>query len=179
MLWPRADGDLSQFMRWLTVTHTQRWHAAHGTAGSGHLYQGRFKSFPVQSRRPRSAERAAGVLAGGDPVLTVMRYVERNPLRAGLTANAELWPWSSLAARGWTRRRMPWLVAPPGGLPPDWLEVVNRPQSDEELAALRRCAQRGAPLGQGAWVKRMAEEMGLASTLRPRGRPKGSSKKGS
>ena len=48
VLWPRADGDLSHFMRWITVTHTQRWHAAHGTSGIGHLYQGRFKSFPVQ-----------------------------------------------------------------------------------------------------------------------------------
>jgi putative transposase len=42
VLWPRRDGDLSEFMRWLTVTHTQRWHAAHRTAGSGPLYQGRF-----------------------------------------------------------------------------------------------------------------------------------------
>jgi putative transposase len=49
LLWPRGDGDLSRFMQWLTLTHTQRWHAHHRTAGSGHLYQGRFKSFPVQS----------------------------------------------------------------------------------------------------------------------------------
>ena len=49
LVWPRDDGDLSQFMRWLTVTHTQRWHPHHGTAGSGHVYQGRFKSFPVES----------------------------------------------------------------------------------------------------------------------------------
>src|SRR5580698_6912385 len=49
LLWPREDADLSQFMRWLTLTHTQRWHAHHQTVGSGHLYQGRFKSFPVQS----------------------------------------------------------------------------------------------------------------------------------
>jgi len=36
LLWPREDGDLSRFMRWLTVTHTQRWHARHRTAGIGH-----------------------------------------------------------------------------------------------------------------------------------------------
>jgi putative transposase len=48
VLWPRGDGELSEFMRWLTVTHTQRWHAAHRTAGRGPLYQGRFKSFPIQ-----------------------------------------------------------------------------------------------------------------------------------
>jgi hypothetical protein len=73
LVWPRADGDLSQFLRWLTVTHTQRWHAHHRTAGTGHLYQGRFKSFPVQS---------------DEHFLTVCRYVERNALRANLVGRA-------------------------------------------------------------------------------------------
>ena len=48
VVWPERDGDLTAFFRWLTHTHTMRWHAHHRTAGSGHLYQGRFKSFPVQ-----------------------------------------------------------------------------------------------------------------------------------
>ena len=56
------DGDLPEFMRWLTVTHTQRWHAAHGTAASGHVYQGRYKSFPVQARRITRAQRERGVI---------------------------------------------------------------------------------------------------------------------
>src|SRR6202048_151807 len=63
VLWPRKDGELSEFMRWLTVTHTQRWHACHHTQGTGPLYQGRFKAFPI---------------AEDDHLLTVMRYVERN-----------------------------------------------------------------------------------------------------
>ena len=37
VLWPRRDGDLSRFMGWLTLTHTQRWHAHHHTVGTGHL----------------------------------------------------------------------------------------------------------------------------------------------
>ena len=81
VLWPRGDGDLSEFMRWLTVTHTQRWHAAHHTSGTGPLYQGRFKSFPIQE---------------DDHLLTVLRYVERNPLRANLVKRADEWRWSSL-----------------------------------------------------------------------------------
>ena len=84
VLWPRRDGDLSRFMGWLTLTHTQRWHAHHQTAGTGHLYQGRFKSFPVQN---------------DDHMLTVCRYVERNPLRAGPVVRAETWRWSSLWRR--------------------------------------------------------------------------------
>jgi putative transposase len=48
VLRPDDDGVLSRFMNWLTLTHTQRWHAHRHTAGTGHVYQGRFKSFPVQ-----------------------------------------------------------------------------------------------------------------------------------
>ena len=81
---PSGDGDLSRFMRWLTMTHTQRWHAHHHSAGSGHLYQGRFKSFPVQS---------------DEHFYTVCRYVERNALRAGLVERAEQWRWGSLRPR--------------------------------------------------------------------------------
>ncbi|MCX7423960.1 MAG: transposase, partial [Planctomycetia bacterium] len=85
VLWPRLDGDLSKFMGWLTLTHTQRWHAHHRTVGTGHLYQGRYKSFPVQD---------------DEHFLTVCRYVERNGLRANLAPRAEEWRWSSL----WHRR---------------------------------------------------------------------------
>jgi putative transposase len=48
LLWPLQDSDLSRFMDWLSLTHTQRWHAHYHNVGTGHLYQGRFKSFPVQ-----------------------------------------------------------------------------------------------------------------------------------
>jgi len=85
LLWPRGDGDLSDFLHWVTLTHTQRYHAAHGTAGIGHVYQGRFKSFPVQSDRH---------------YLTVLRYIEANPLRAGIVEAPGVYPWSSFTARG-------------------------------------------------------------------------------
>ena len=48
VVWPHEDGQLSTFTGWLTLTHTQRWHAQRASTGSGHVYQGRFKSFPVQ-----------------------------------------------------------------------------------------------------------------------------------
>jgi putative transposase len=86
VLAPEADGDLSRFVGWLTLTHTQRWHAHRHTAGNGHLYQGRFKSFAIQA---------------DEHFLTVCRYVERNPLRAQLVSRAEHWRWSSF----WRRRR--------------------------------------------------------------------------
>ena len=89
VLWPREDGDLSALVGWLTLTHTQRWHAQRHSAGSGHVYQGRFKSFLV---------------ASDEYLWTVCRYVERNALRAGLCARAEHWRWSSLWRRELARR---------------------------------------------------------------------------
>jgi REP-associated tyrosine transposase len=170
LLRPRGDGDLSQFMRWLTVTHTQRHHAARGTAGTGHIYQGRFKSFPIQRTRPSAAARALGMLEGGDPVLSVLRYIERNPVQAGLATRAAGWAWSSHAMRGAAEPAFP-LCDPPNGLPPDWSECVNRPQAQKEVEALQQCIQRGAPFGREPWVRRIAREWGIESTLRPPGRP--------
>ena len=127
LLWPRGDGDLSEFMRWLTVTHTQRWHAGHGTAGTGHVYQGRFKSFPVQRRRAGSAGRAAGVVRTEDPFWTLLGYVERSALRAGLVARAEDWRWSSLWRRTFGGAELRSLLTdPPASRRTGWRESTNK-----------------------------------------------------
>lgn len=178
VLQPRDGEDLSTFMRWLTMTHTQRWHAAHGTVGTGHLYQGRFKSFPIQRRRPSATQRAAGTVETADSLWTVVRYVERNPLRANLVAAAEDWTWSSLHAWRHPDQAPPWWDVRLLSRPEDWLKTVNRAQTEQELAALRLSAARGRPFGDPSWTQRTAKRMGLQSTLRPRGRPR-KSKKGS
>jgi putative transposase len=156
VVWPEQDGTLSTYLQWLTVTHVRRWHAHHHSAGTGPIYQGRFKSFPIQE---------------DDHFLTVCRYVERNPLRANLVKRAEDWRWSSL----WHRQQhtqLPWLSSWPLVVPGAWLDHVNRPQTEEELAALRRSVQRGTPYGEQDWQERTAETLGLQSTMRPRGRPR-------
>jgi len=154
VLWPEQDDALSEYMRWLTVTHAQRWHAAHGTTGTGSLYQGRFKSFPVQE---------------DDHFLTICRYVERNPLRANLVSRAELWKWSSL----WTWncnstavRLAQWPVPRPS----NWIEHVNTPQTDAELTALRRSVARSRPFGEAEWTLETAKSLGLEQSLRIAGR---------
>ena len=106
VLWPRRDGDLSEYLRWLTVTHVQRWHAHYHTSGSGSLYQGRFKSFPIQE---------------DDHLLTVCRYVERNALRAGMVARAEAWRWSSLLQRSDATMVGPRLDTWPIAVAGDWV----------------------------------------------------------
>ena len=160
LLWPRHDGELSEVLRWITVTHTQRWHAHHHTAGTGPVYQGRFKSFPVQN---------------DEHFLTVARYVERNALRAKLVTRAEDWQWSSIWRWAQNDNTLTtWLSDWPVERPRDWLARVNRPQSLAELESLRLSVQRGRPFGKEVWVRRMAKRFGMESTLRPRGRPKGS-----
>ena len=155
VLWPRGDGDLSEFMRWMTVTHTQRWHAAHRTAGMGPLYQGRFKSFPIQEDAH---------------LLTVLRYVERNPLRANLVEEADAWRWSSLWHRvGGDDDGL--LDEGPVTMPRRWRQRVQSPQTEAELEALRRSVVRGSPFGEASWQQRTAKRLGLQSALRPRGRP--------
>jgi putative transposase len=160
VLWPRADGDLSRFMRWLTLTHTQRWHAHRHSAGTGHLYQGRFKSFPVQS---------------DEHLYTVCRYVERNALRAGLVHHAEQWRWGSLwwvlNTRINSQAGLP-LHSWPIERPADWCDRVNSPMSRLEEEAMRRCIRRSQPFGAETWQSETASRLGLESAFRPRGRPK-------
>ena len=159
LLWPRRDGELTDFLRWLTHTHTQRWHAHRHTAGSGHLYQGRFKAFPIQD---------------DDHYLTVLRYVERNALRAGLCARAEDWRWGSLthrhSAQDGILRGL--LSDGPLVLPRDWVGHVNRPQTEKELETLRRSVNRGQPFGSPGWQEKTALRLGLQSTFRKHGRPR-------
>jgi putative transposase len=157
VLWPRRDGELSEYLRWLTVTHAQRWHAHYHTSGSGALYQGRFKSFPVEE---------------DDHLLAVCRYVERNALRAGLVARAEAWPWGSLQQR-LAGTPEPLLLDPgPIALPADWKAYVNRAETEAEPEALRRSVLRSSPFGAPAWQERTAKRLGLQSTLRARGPPR-------
>lgn len=156
LLWPVEDGSLSDFMRWITLTHTQRYHASHGTTGIGHLYQGRFKSFPVQDEAY---------------YYTVMRYIESNPVRAEIVTKAEDWSWSSFTVR--QGYECPFdLSNGPVDLPSNWNKLIDEPIGEKELDKLNYSIKRGAPLGHSGWAKETALKMGLESSLRPRGRPK-------
>ncbi|HEY7427488.1 MAG TPA: transposase [Gemmataceae bacterium] len=152
VLWPRGNGDLSDYMMWLLTAHVRRYHKHYHS--SGHVYQGRFRSFPIQE---------------DDHLLTVLRYIERNPVRAGLVVHAQDWPWSS-AAPAWGGS--PPLDAGPVPRPSCWLKHVNAVQSEAEVAALRECIRRRRPYGDAPWAERVAGQLGLESSLRPRGRPR-------
>jgi REP-associated tyrosine transposase len=147
----RAD-DLGRWMHWLLTTHAHRHHLAHGT--SGHVWQGRYKAFPIEQ---------------DGHLLTVLRYVERNAVRAGLVSRARDWKWGSASWRWGPTTRSALLAGPPVPLPAAWDDFVDEPQSAEEIDRLRVCVNRQRPYGDGAWAMRAPECS--AFSIRPRGRP--------
>ena len=161
VVWTHGDGDLGRWMQWLMTSHVRRYHRHYHS--SGHVWQGRFKAFPIEE---------------DDHLLTVMRYVERNPVRAKSipVRKAHRWPWSSIGTPPKDVER-PALAAGPVARGKDWLEWVNQPQTEAELKALRESISRGRPFGPEAWQRRTATRLGLESSLRARGRPRKSPEK--
>ena len=132
LLWPECDGELAAFMQRLTITHVRRWQEHRGYAGLGHVYQGRYKSFPVES---------------DEHFWVVARYVERNALRANLVLRAEEWRWSSLWQRCHpTGEERSLLAAWPIDMPANWLERVNQTDDAQELEAFAGACNEAAPL---------------------------------
>ena len=160
VVWPRRgqDGEVSDFFRRLSLTHSMRYHVSHNTLGMGHVYQRRFKSFPIEQ---------------DEHLLAVLRYVERNPLRAKLVQSADEWQFGSLYRRlHGTAEERSLLADSPAPLGRNWLAQVNRPQSMAEVLAIQQSVLRGQPYGSEAWQQKTAKRMGLESTFRPRGRPR-------
>jgi len=151
---PAGADDLAQWAQWVFTTHVRWYHAKYGT--NGRLWQGRFKAFLIQQDHH---------------LLTVMRYVERNALRAKLVERAEDWRWGSLAWR--SSRHAPVSLAPsPVPLPSYWRHLVNEPQTAAEIAEIRTCVNRQRPFGEAPWVSAQAEALGIEHSLTPFGRPR-------
>ncbi len=160
VLWPHGDKDLSRWMHWLRNTHVRRYHRHYGS--SGHLWQGRFKAFGIEH---------------DDHLLTVLRYAERNALRAGLVRRAEDWRWSSVYAAARSEPQPSFWHEGPVPRPRGWLEWVNEPATVAELTAVRECVERNRPYGEEGWQRAMAARLGVGASLRPRGRPRKTPKK--
>ncbi len=154
----KQDKDLSSFMSRLTNAHTRKVHALTKTNGSGHLYQGRYKSFLVE----------------GDIYLrTLIKYIERNPVRAKLVKSCENWQWSSAyrSLCGTTKEKK-LIDTAPTELPEDYSRWINLPQTEQELESIRNSVNKGKPYGGEGWVEKMVTRHSLQSSLKGSGRPK-------
>jgi putative transposase len=158
VLHPNDDGDLGVFMHRLTNAHTRRVHVHTKTNGQGPLYQGRYKSFLVDTDQY---------------YLTLLKYVERNPVRAKLVKVCEDWRWGSAYRRhaGENVEHMI-LDQSPVQLPSDYTHWINTPDTDSELVSIRNSVNKGAPYGRLDWVDMMTERFELETTRRTVGRPK-------
>ena len=157
------ESSISRIVQSLLVSHTHRYHRFQGS--SGHVWQGRFKSPVVQD---------------DDHLLTVLRYIEANPLRASLVQRAGDYRWSSFGCHGEGRDDalldpvVPYtaLAAYPAVRQRRWSAYVAETPEGTELAAIRRSSEAGLPYGESAWVDRLSRRLELDLTIRPRGRPR-------
>ena len=150
---PERAEDLSKWMQWLMTSQVRRYHKHFGS--SGHVWQGRFKSFIVQE---------------DSHLVTVVRYIEGNPVRAGIVSSATGWAWSSHNDRiNGLRNHLSQL---PIALPGEWTKYVDEPLTATELEKLRKSVNRQAPYGEEKWQERIGIAFGLGFTMKPRGRPR-------
>lgn len=163
VVYPKQDDEVTKFFRWLTHTHAMRAITHRRVMGMGPLYQGRFKSLPVERDEHLEA---------------LLRYVQRNPVRAKLVTRARKWKWSGLWARRAGEKDLKQLLSPrpigefAGWEPKDWDAWVDAPQTPAEVERLREHVKRSRPYGPAEWVVRTAVRLGLQSSLRGRGRPR-------
>ncbi|MHB8860490.1 MAG: transposase [Minisyncoccota bacterium] len=158
VLYPRNDGDLGSFMHKLTNAHTRKVHARTNTNGSGHLYQGRYKSFLVDS---------------SNYLLAVIKYVERNAVRAKFVVLCENWRWGSAWLRMHGTDSQKKLLDPlPIELPDKYIQWVNTDDKPDDLETIRVSVNKSVPYGRALWTEAMVSKHHLESTLRSPGRPR-------
>jgi putative transposase len=163
VLQPEAGQNISRILQSLTVAHT--WHYHRRCRTSGHVWQGRFKSPVIQD---------------DEHLLTVLRYVESNPLRARMVSDLAAYPWSSYVCHG-LGKSIAWVDETPAWTQlgrtdqhrqRHWRKWLHTPLSEKELSAVRRSVTTGRPYGSVRWVEGIANRLGIDLTSRPRGRPR-------
>jgi len=154
---PHRAEALAEAFHQVHGRYASYWNAAH--AGSGHAWQGRFYSCPM------------------DPghLWTALRYVELNPVRARMVAEAAAWPWSSAAAHCGTADadacldmtwwRQSWSAD-------SWRKFLEQGETATELHAIRRSTHTGRPWGPAEFTRKLEELVHRSLTPGPRGRPR-------
>lgn len=154
---PETPMALAQSLKQAHGRYASYWNARQRS--TGHVWQGRFYSCPLGESRLWAA----------------LRYVELNPVRAGMAETAQQWRWSSAAAHcgltnlysmlemsRWSKR---WTAA-------EWREFLSRAESPSVVSELRRSTHTGRPLGSAEFVAALEESMSRPLVPRKGGRPK-------
>ena len=158
VLHPRNDGDLTAFMQRVSNSHTRKVHSLTKTNGSGHLFQGRYKSFLVESN---------------EYLMTLIKYVERNPIRAKLVQKCEDWQWGSAykRLRGTGKEKL-LIDVPPTDVPTHYSVWINTTEDEKVVNSIRASVVKGVPYGRENWIDKMVAIHKLESTTRSPGRPR-------
>jgi putative transposase len=156
ILWPGNDGDLARFMLRLTIRHVRRWLIHRQQVGTGHVYQGRYKSFAIQDDAHLS---------------TVCRYVERNPVRANLVKSARQWHSSSAGQSHLPADQQLVLNDLARARRRDWNDWIDQPQTPAEEAALQTAIAQNRPFGSNNWLDALKKDLAWREPLK-RGRPR-------
>ena len=153
---PRKPEALAVAMKQTHGRYASYWNARH--VSSGHAWQGRFYSCPLDESYLWAA----------------LRYAELNPVRAGLVAEPEAWPWSSATAHCGTAQpdgvldmemwRERWNEA-------TWREYLAARDTEEENAAIRQCTHTGRPLGTPEFIEGLEKSMQRQLAPQIGGRP--------
>lgn len=155
---PATEESLHRALKPLHMRYAQRINRARGW--KGHLWQGRFFSSPLDEAYLWAA----------------VRYVERNPVRAGLALRAEHYRWSSAAAH--CGKRSDRLLNPEFGWNKlffemeDWSAWLAEGDEAEELQMLRRNVEKGLPCGDEGFIRKLGKQVGRLLEYRPKGRPR-------
>jgi len=153
-----SDGEMGRFMQWITLTHTSWIHVKNDSVGYGHIYQGRYKSFVIEDDIYLQA---------------VLRYVEQNPLRAGLVTNLEEWVWTSFYKRKYyTGKLAKNLTVHPYQQSKEYETFVSELLPENVYSELKKSSTKGKPFGSEEWVNTTIEQYGLQATIRTVGRPR-------
>lgn len=161
---PETEDSLQQVLKPLHMRYAQRINRKHGW--KGHVWQGRFFSSALDDRHTWSA----------------IRYVERNPVRAGIVSKPEEYPWSSAAAHCGLQRdpvltsKSEWTAQ--FKAMGDWSAWLSATEETEMIERLRMHVEKGLPCGSRAFIHQLGERIGRSLEIRSRGRPRRESIKG-
>lgn len=154
VIYTKYSESLSKAMHWISSSYVRYYNKRYKI--SGHLWQGRYKSFIVQKE---------------SYLLTLLKYVEVNPKRAKIVKRCEDYKYSSAYNRI-NNIEDELINIPPIDLPVNWDKYINDEESKIDIDYIRNSIERQSPLGEELWQVNIAKKYGLESTLNSRGRPR-------